>query len=87
MAGERVETLERLARGEVRMLLTTARAVLERTQLPSALAGARLELRKGDVLPSRGCLPRTSSGIGFERVPMVDDVAQFSVRGGIVDIY
>src|SRR5437867_4200401 len=25
--------------------------------------------------------------IGFERVPMVEDVAQFSVRGGIFDIY
>jgi transcription-repair coupling factor (superfamily II helicase) len=25
--------------------------------------------------------------IGFERVPMVDDVAQFSMRGGIFDIY
>ena len=25
--------------------------------------------------------------IGFERVPMVEDVAQFSVRGGIFDVY
>ena len=25
--------------------------------------------------------------MGFERVGMVEDVAQFSVRGGIVDIY
>src|SRR5690606_5224318 len=25
--------------------------------------------------------------VGFERVPMVDDVAQFSVRGGIFDVY
>lgn len=25
--------------------------------------------------------------LGFERVAMVEDVAQFSVRGGIVDIY
>ena len=28
-----------------------------------------------------------SAAIGFERVPMVEDVAQFSVRGGIFDIY
>jgi transcription-repair coupling factor (superfamily II helicase) len=25
--------------------------------------------------------------IGFERVPMVEDVAQFSLRGGILDVY
>src|SRR5688500_10783655 len=37
VAGERVETLERLGRGDVRVLLTTARAVLERTRLPRAL--------------------------------------------------
>src|SRR5438105_9232632 len=49
VAGERVETLERLSHGRVQVLLTTPRAVLERTRLPRALAGARLELRKGDV--------------------------------------
>ena len=38
VAGERVETLERIGRGEVRVLLTTARALLEKTQLPRALA-------------------------------------------------
>jgi transcription-repair coupling factor (superfamily II helicase) len=30
---------------------------------------------------------RHLESIGFERVPMVEDVAQFSVRGGIFDIY
>src|SRR5579864_3353632 len=49
VAGERVETLERVGRGGVRILLTTARAVLERTRLPSAVRNARLELRRGDV--------------------------------------
>ena len=33
VAGERVETLERLSRGEIRVLLTTPRALLERTRL------------------------------------------------------
>ena len=49
VAGERVETLERMTRGEVRLLLTTARAVLERTRLPVALASSRLALRAGDT--------------------------------------
>jgi transcription-repair coupling factor (superfamily II helicase) len=86
VAGERVETLERLARGGVRILLTTARALLERTQLPRALALARLELRKGDTRRPEDLALHLES-IGFERVPMVEDVAQFSVRGGIFDIY
>jgi transcription-repair coupling factor (superfamily II helicase) len=86
IAGERVETLERLSRGEVRVLLTTPRALLERTRLPGALADLRLELRKGDVRRPRE-LSAHLERIGFERVPMVEDVAQFSLRGGILDVY
>jgi transcription-repair coupling factor (superfamily II helicase) len=86
VAGERVETLERMARGGVRILLTTARAVLERTRLPRAVQAGRLEIRRGDSWrPSD--LAAHLERFGFERVPMVEDVAQFSVRGGIFDIY
>ncbi len=86
IAGERVETLERVARGGVRVLLTTARALLERTGLPQALGESRLELRTGDSWRPED-LAAHLERIGFERVPMIDDVAQFSVRGGIFDIY
>jgi transcription-repair coupling factor (superfamily II helicase) len=86
VAGERVETLERIGRGDLRIVVTTSRALLERTQLPRALASARLELRKGDTRRPEG-LAAHLEAIGFERVPMVKDVAQFSVRGGIFDIY
>ena len=86
IAGERVETLERVSRGKVRVLLTTARALLERTALPLSLGASRLELRKGDVKRPEALASHLES-IGFERVALVDDVAQFSVRGGIFDIY
>ncbi|HET9635908.1 MAG TPA: DEAD/DEAH box helicase, partial [Gemmatimonadaceae bacterium] len=86
IAGERVETLERIGRGDLRIVVTTSRAVLERTQLPRALASARLEIRKGDTRRPEALAEHLES-IGFERVEMVEDVAQFSVRGGIFDIY
>lgn len=86
IAGERVETLEQLARGAVRVLLTTARAVQERTRLPRALADARLELRRGDEWRLED-LTAHLDRVGFERVILVEDVAQYSVRGGIVDVY
>src|SRR5262249_13652779 len=41
VAGERIETLERLTRGELRILLTTARALLEKTRMPRALQDLR----------------------------------------------
>src|SRR5215204_5186558 len=86
VAGERVETLERVSRGEVRVLLTTARALLERTRMPRALTDLRVELRKGEVHRVRDLVDHLER-IGFERVPMVEDVAQFALRGGILDVY
>ena len=66
VAGERVETLERIGRGDLRIVVTTSRALLERTQLPHALTSARLELRKGDPTPEE--LAAHLEAIGFERV-------------------
>jgi len=86
VAGERVETLERTMRGEVRILVTTSRALLERTRMPRALQDLRVELRKGDQRPLRELIAHLER-IGLERVSMVEDVAQFSVRGGILDVY
>ena len=86
VAGERVDTLERLTRGELRLLVTTARALLEKTRMPRALRDLRLELRKGDSHRLSAVAEHLES-IGFERVPMVEDVAQFSIRGGIFDVY
>ena len=86
IAGERVETMERVSRGGVQVLLTTARAVLERTRVPGALRTLRMELRKGELRRLTELVERLES-MGFERVPMVEDVAQFSVRGGILDVY
>ena len=86
VAGERVETLEALARGGVRVLLTTVRALQERTRLPGALADARLTLRRGDSWRLED-LTAHLDRVGFARVPVVEDVAEYSVRGGIVDIY
>jgi transcription-repair coupling factor (superfamily II helicase) len=86
VAGERVETLERLTRGEIHVLITTARALLERTRMPRALRELRVELRKGATHRLEKLATHLES-IGFERVPMVEDVAQFSIRGGIFDVY
>ena len=86
VAGERVETLERMSRGVVQVLLTTARALLERTRLPRAVAASRLELRRGDRW-RLGDLVAHLESVGYQRVTMVEDVAQFSVRGGILDVY
>ncbi|HVZ49248.1 MAG TPA: transcription-repair coupling factor [Gemmatimonadaceae bacterium] len=86
VAGERVETLNRLASGAARIIVTTARATMERTRLPRALAQARLEIVRGETRRI-GDLTAHLDRVGYTRVPLVEDVAQYAVRGGIVDIY
>ncbi|HEV8196939.1 MAG TPA: transcription-repair coupling factor [Gemmatimonadales bacterium] len=86
IAGERAETIEALLRGRLRVLVTTSRATAEKTMVPAALARLRLEVSVGSRRPLTeviGALER----MGYRRVPVVTEVAEFSVRGGIVDLY
>jgi transcription-repair coupling factor (superfamily II helicase) len=86
IAGERAETLEALLRGRLRLLVTTARATAERTLVPAALERLTLPLSVGE---RRGLtdVVRALETMGYRRVHTVTEVAEFSVRGGIVDVY
>ncbi|MBI1968239.1 MAG: transcription-repair coupling factor [Gemmatimonadetes bacterium] len=92
IAGERVETIEALLHGAVRILVTTARASAERTEVPAVLQASRLELAQGVGNGERGMgsltdVARRLGEMGYTRVSVVTEVAQFSVRGGILDVY
>src|SRR5437870_11202048 len=92
IAGERVETLQLLLSGQARALVTTARAAAERTGVPAALRDMRLVLQAGSGKRETGYVSLTDAigrlhDMGYERVRTVTEVAQFSVRGGILDVY
>jgi transcription-repair coupling factor (superfamily II helicase) len=86
IAGERAETIESLLRGRLRVLVTTARATAERTLVPAALERLTLSLKVGARQPL-GNVVAALERMGYRRVPTVTEVAEFSVRGGIVDVY
>ena len=87
LAGERIETLEALLRGAVRVLITTARASAERTAVPAALEQARLVIALNKEERSLTETAQRLDAMGYERVPTVTEIAQYSVRGGILDVY
>jgi transcription-repair coupling factor (superfamily II helicase) len=93
IAGERAETLDDLAHGRLRIVVTTARATAERTLMSAALEAARLTLKApvdGRGLaggPTLSDVVERLEAMGYQRVPAVTAVAEFSVRGGIVDVY
>jgi transcription-repair coupling factor (superfamily II helicase) len=87
LAGERVETLEALLRGAVRVVVTTARASAERTAVPAALAQSRLVIEVSNKGKGLTDTAQRLDAMGYARVSTVTEVAQYSVRGGILDVY
>ncbi len=86
IAGERAEAIQALLQGRLKILVTTARATAERTLLPAALERMRLHLARGARRPPTEVAGALES-MGYRRVPTVTEVAEFSVRGGILDVY
>jgi len=86
IGGQRVEAVEALFSGRARIVVTTPRALQERVPIPSHLAELRATYRVGDELPFTD-LPSALEERGFERVPLVEEVGHFAVRGGILDVF
>ncbi len=86
VGGLRIEALEAVFSGRARILVTTLRALQERSSVPASLAELRLTLSTGH----RQGFSRLAEALesrGFERVPLVEEVGQFAVRGGILDLF
>ena len=86
IAGERVETIDAVLGGSVRVVVTTLAASVELTRMVGAVELARVYLEEGTSLRLSEFVERLES-MGYERRPSTLDVAQFAVRGGIVDVY
>ena len=86
ITGERVRTLGALLAGRCRVLVTTARALGERTPVPAGAERLELELAEGGRL-GRDELAARLESMGFERVHTVSELGEFAVRGGIVDLF
>jgi len=86
ISGMRVETLEALLAGRARILVTTLRALQERAPIPSGLAEIRLTLAVGESVPPLELASRLER-MGFTRVPLVEGVGEYALRGGIVDLF
>ena len=86
VSGQRVEAVESLLAGRVRVLVATRRALQEVAPIPGDLAGLRLAVETGAEL-ARDDLTAALDARGFQRAPMVEEVGRYAVRGGIVDLF
>ena len=80
----RIAALSCLAAAPV--VVASAAAVLQRTLSPAALGSASLLLKPG-LEVSLDELTRRLAAAGYQRCTQVEGPGQFSVRGGILDLY
>src|SRR5574341_1486373 len=87
----RLEVLADLSEGSRpgTVIVTTARAMMQRTLPPEQLASQRLIVALGKTIPEgqSDALIRRWLHIGYEPAAVVTEAGQFSRRGGILDIF
>lgn len=85
-AARRMEVLGRLVRGEPVIVLARAAAAVQKEMSRNEFQRLSLTLKMGEVLP-REALMEHLVQLGYEHVEEVESIGQFSVRGGIVDVF
>ena len=85
-SAQRMNILARLLRHEPIIVLADIGAAAQRGLSTAEFSRAALSLRLGEHLPRESLLERLHS-LGYEHAAEVEHVGQFSVRGGIVDIF
>jgi transcription-repair coupling factor (superfamily II helicase) len=83
---ERAVVCQRLAAGEPLVVVATPTALDAEVLAPSEFAARVLRLEVGDALDRELLVEALGRG-GYERVDTVVEVGQWSLRGGIVDIF
>ena len=83
---ERLRTFDALFSGKPGVVVADLRALLLKTIPPAYFRQQTLDIKVGEEL-DREMLLQWLLDRGFESIPMIDGVGQYSVRGGIVDVF
>ena len=84
--GLRMETLADLSDCKSIALIVPVAPLLEKVVTPQRLKSKRFDLKAGHTIPFDQLAAQLIEA-GFEREALVEHVGQFSIRGGIVDLY
>lgn len=83
---KRIEIIKKVLGGGGAVIIAPVDALMDRVPPRDTLTGNVISLRTGDVV-SLDDLRLSLSNMGYESVSSVERRGQFSVRGGIIDIY
>jgi len=81
----RLVALNRLMSGESVVVVTTPKAIMQRTLPRRLLKDVTIRIERGQRLELEK-LSSSLADLGYRRIRMVEDSGEFSVRGGIIDV-
>ena len=84
--GQRLEALAALSGEEPVIVVSSRRAAMRPTIAPEVLSNTTVELKPGLRAELRELTGRLAD-LGYSREPLVEEPGQFSVRGGILDVF
>ncbi|MGH7907739.1 MAG: hypothetical protein ACREP6_14040, partial [Candidatus Binataceae bacterium] len=79
-------SLYSLLRTPAPIVVTSVEAVMTRTVTAAAFAESILKIEPAELLDLE-MLVETLAHLGYQRVPQAEELGDFSVRGGIIDIF
>jgi transcription-repair coupling factor (superfamily II helicase) len=86
VSSARARALHAAALGASRILVASAQALVPRLPPPEAVLGTSCDLRPGVEIDPHALADMLGQG-GYERQDPVDEHGEFSIRGGIVDVF
>ncbi len=84
--GRRLSTLARLKNGDVNIIVAPIGALIEPTITLENFENSSLHLRTGEEIEIN-TLTMKLAKMGFRRVPLVEEVGDFALRGGLIDFF
>ncbi|MBD3402079.1 transcription-repair coupling factor [candidate division GN15 bacterium] len=84
--GKRISSLAGLANGSLSVVVAPIRALMEPTIPVTQLQQTSIDLRVGEEQDIDDLVDKLV-GLGFHRVPLVEEVGDFARRGGLIDFF
>ncbi|MBR4909699.1 MAG: transcription-repair coupling factor [Clostridia bacterium] len=82
----RIDTLSRILGGDFAVVCASIESATQYTVLPEILAGGTFTLKAGGTLDTEE-LSKKLSEYGYKRSDICEGAGQFSIRGGIIDVF
>ncbi len=86
VVADRMSALFYLVEGRDPIIVTTPDALMQRVLAPAVVKAATRYVVEGDQL-DLDVLAAHLTAWGYQRVPIVEDRGEFSIRGGVVDVF